>query len=247
MRRALVTGGTRGLGLAIAKRLAHTGQEVIVTFAHDEAGARAAEASARAEGLALTAQRCDVTQAAEWKALFARGTPLGDEGAAVLVHAAGFTRDKLAMMMPEEDFDAVIGVHLKGAFLAAQAAMRGMIAARAGRMIFLTSPTAALGRPGQTNYGAAKAGLGGFMRSLVREVSRFQITVNCVCAGLVETALTADLGDKVRQELLAAVPLGRWGRPDEIAAAVSWLASDRAAYVTGQTLAVDGGLTRSLL
>lgn len=247
MRRALVTGGTRGLGLAIARRLAQGGAEVIATYAHDEAGARAAEAAARQEGLPLTAQRCDVSRAADWKALFARGTAPGDEGVEVLVHAAGFTRDKLAMVMAEEDFDAVVDVHLKGAFLAAQAVMRGMIAARAGRMIFLTSPTAALGRPGQTSYGAAKAGIGGLMRSLVREVSRFQITVNCVCAGLVETALTADLGDKVREELLAAVPLGRWGRPEEIAAAVAWLASNRAAYVTGQTLAVDGGLTRSLL
>ena len=125
--------------------------------------------------------------------------------------------------------------------------MRGMIAARAGRMIFLTSPTASLGRPGQTSYGAAKAGLGGLMRSLVHELSRFQITVNCVCAGLVDTAMTADLSDKVRRELIAAIPLGRLGRAAEIAAAVAWLASSKAAYVTGQNLAVDGGLTRSLL
>jgi 3-oxoacyl-[acyl-carrier protein] reductase len=241
MYHALVTGGTRGIGLAIARRFAQDGLSVFATYAHDEAAAQEAERAARAQGLALQAVRCDVTQAEDWRRLFGSG-PLKEEGARVLVHAAGFTRDRLLMMMPEEDFDAVLDVHLKGGFLAARAALRGMIAARAGRIIFITSPTAALGRPGQTSYGAAKAGLSGLMRSLLREVSRFQITVNCVCAGLVETGLVAELSAEVRQELLRAVPLGRPGRAEEVAAAVAWLASDAAGYVTGQTLAVDGGL-----
>lgn len=243
MRRALVTGGSRGIGLAIARRLAQSGLAVVVTYAHDAAGAEAAVQAAQADGLALTAMRCDVNSPADWQALFARGTPLYEDGIAVLCHAAGFTRDKLLMTMPPADFDDVLGVHLRGGFLAAQAVMRGMIAARSGRMVFITSPTATLGRRGQCNYGAAKAGLSGLMRSLVWEVSRFQITVNCVCAGLVETALTDELPAAVRTELLAGIPQGRAGRAEEIAALVAFLASDNAAYITGQTLAVDGGLT----
>ncbi len=220
------------------------GHEVIVTYAHDSDAAEAAEREAQARGLSIRAVRCDVASEADWQRLFCRGTALGEKGVNVLVHAAGVVRDRLLMMMPETDFDAVVGTHLKGGFLAAKAAMRGMIGARWGRMIFITSPTATLGRPGQASYGAAKAGLSGMMHSLIWEVSRFQITVNCVCAGLVETSLSAGLSDKARAELLGAIPLCRVGRVDEIAAAVAWLASDRAAYITGQTLSVDGGLSR---
>lgn len=237
-----MTGGTRGIGLAIACRLARQGFAVTATYAHDPTAAESAVAAARAQGLSLSAVRCDAASRADWQALFARGTPLY-EGVSVLVHAAGFTRDRLLLTMSEEDFDAVVDVHLKGAFLAAQAALRPMIAARAGRLIFLTSPTAALGRPGQTNYGAAKAGLEGLMRSLVHEVSRFGITVNCVRAGLVETALLGDVAQDVKQKLLAGVPLGRMGTAEEIAAGVAFLASEQASYITGQVLAVDGGLT----
>jgi len=240
MRRAVITGGTKGIGLAIARRLARDGLHVTATFAHDEVAAEAAVAAARAEGLAFDARRCDAASAAEVEALFAA---LREPGTDVLVHAAGFTRDKLMMMMPIADFDDVVAVHLRGAFLAARQAMRPMIAGRWGRIIPIVSPTALRGRPGQTNYGAAKAGLIGLTRSLALEVARFGITVNAVCAGLCDTALLAGLSDKARADLLAAVPLGRMGQPDEIAAAVSYLCSDRAAYITGQVLAVDGGLT----
>jgi 3-oxoacyl-[acyl-carrier protein] reductase len=208
------------------------GDEVVVTYAHDEAAAEAA----RQKG--FTASRCDVAVAAEVDAFCASA---GDFD--VFVHSAGFTRDKLMMMMPESDFDAVTNVHLKGAFLTGRRVVKGMIAKKWGRIVLVVSPTALRGRPGQTNYGAAKAGLIGLCRSLAHEMARFRVTVNCVSAGLVETEITAALSEKVRQELLAAVPLGRMGRAEEVAAAVGWLCSDAASYVTGQVLGVDGGLS----
>lgn len=237
MRRALVTGGTRGIGLAIAQALAHAGHDVTVTWSRDEASARAAA------GQGLHTARFDVAVAAEVDQFFAppKDGPVKDFD--IVVHAAGFTRDKLMMMMPEADFDAVIGVHLKGAYLVDRKAIRGMIANKWGRVVHIVSPSALLGRPGQTNYAAAKAGLIGLSRSLAREVARWNITVNCVSAGLVDTALTGELSEKVRAELIGGIPLGRTGRPEEIAAAVEWLCSDRASYITGQTISVDGGLT----
>jgi 3-oxoacyl-[acyl-carrier protein] reductase len=231
MRRALVTGGTKGLGLAAARALAEAGHQVVVTYAHDDQAARAC---------GLPAVKCDVANAAAVDEFFATERERGFD---VLVHAAGFTRDKLMMMMPERDFDDVLGVHLKGGFLVAKQAMKAMISKKWGRILFVVSPTALLGRSGQTNYGAAKAGLIGLSRSLARELARFKITVNCVCAGFVETAMTEALPENVKKELLAAIPLGRAGRPEEIAAAVRWLTSDGAGYLTGTVLGVDGGLT----
>jgi 3-oxoacyl-[acyl-carrier protein] reductase len=236
MRRALVTGGTKGIGLAIARALAARGDEVVALYASDDAAARAAEA----EVPRLRAIKCDVASAAAVDALFAAE---GERGFDVLVHAAGFTRDKLMLMMPERDFDDVVAAHLKGGFLVAKQALKAMIANKRGRVVFIVSPTALLGRIGQTNYGAAKAGLIGLTRSLAREVARFRITVNCVCAGFVETAMTASLPEKTRAEMLAAIPLGRAGRAEEIAAAAEWIASEAAGYVTGTVLGVDGGLT----
>lgn len=240
MRRALVTGGTKGIGLAVARALAGAGHEVLALYAHDDEAAAAAVAAAQDNGLTIAASRCDVADAAAVAALFAVE---GERGFDVLVHAAGFTRDKLMLMMPERDFDEVLAVHLKAGFLVGKQALKAMIARRWGRVIHVVSPTALIGRIGQTNYGAAKAGLIGLTRSLAREVARFGITVNCVCAGFVETAMTAGLPAPARAQMLAAIPLGRPGRAEEIAAAVGWLASERAAYVTGSVLAVDGGLT----
>src|SRR3954471_15862427 len=238
MRRALVSGGTKGIGLAIARALAARGDEVVALYATDDDAARAAEASFAAG--TYRAVRCDVAAAAAVDALFAVE---GERGFDVFVHAAGFTRDKLMLMMPERDFDDVVAVHLKAGFLVAKQALKAMISRKFGRVVFIVSPTALLGRTGQTNYGAAKAGLIGLGRSLARELARFQITVNCLNAGLVETEMTSQLGDAVTRELLSAVPLGRMGTPEEIAAACGWLCSEGASYITGQVFGVDGGLT----
>src|ERR1051325_11614340 len=226
-RTALVTGGTKGSGRACALGLAADSLVVTCAYARDPEAAQRLEAHAGAAGVPVRARCADVTSPGDVDKLC---TSEFD----VVVLAAGRRKDALLAMMTEADFDDVLRVHLKSAFLVLRRALRPMIAHRWGRVIVLSSASALTGRPGQTHYAAAKAGLGGLVRSLAREVARYGITVNAVAPGLVDTEGTRDLDDRLRAELLAAVPLGRAGRAEEVAHVVRYLASDAAASVTAR-------------
>lgn len=237
---ALVTGATRGIGRAIALQLASQGATVIGTATTAEGAAAIdaylAEAGAKGKGLQL-----DVTDDAQTDAVLAQiARDFGD--IAILVNNAGVTRDQLLMRMKDEDWDVIMQTNLRPVFRISRALMRGMMKARWGRIINIASVVGAVGSAGQTNYAAAKAGMMGFARSLAREVGSRNITVNCVAPGFIDTDMTRGLADDYRQQLLAQIPLGRLGEPQDIADVVAFLASDKAGYISGQTLHVNGGM-----
>lgn len=237
---ALITGASQGIGRAIALTLASDGCAVACAARNAEKLAAVAGEIEAAGGRAL-AVPMDVADEAQVKAGVQQViAQLGK--CDILVNNAGMTRDQLLLRMKKSDWDAVLATDLTGAFLTSQAVLPGMVRAHWGRIINIASVVAQSGNPGQTNYVAAKAGLIGFTKALALEVASRQITVNAVAPGFIATAMTASLGDKVQEALLARVPLGRMGSEADIAAAVSFLAGDRAAYITGETLAVNGGL-----
>ena len=236
---ALVTGASRGIGAAIALELARSGVRVIGT-ATTEAGASSV-AQSLAEFPGCAGRVLNVTDGAAAEALV-DGIAKEWGGLQILVNNAGITRDNLAMRMKDEDWDAVIDANLKGVFRMSRAVMRTMMKQRYGRIINITSVVGASGNPGQANYAAAKAGVGGMTRALARELGSRNITVNCVAPGFIETDMTAELGSEQKAALQSQIPLGQLGKPADIAHAVVYLASPQASYVTGQELHVNGGM-----
>jgi 3-oxoacyl-[acyl-carrier protein] reductase len=228
-RSVLVTGGNRGIGLAIAQAFAAQGDKVAVT--HRGSGAP--------EG--LLGVRCDVTDTDSVDAAF---TEIEEQHGPVqvLVSNAGITDDTLLMRMSDEQFTRVLDANLSGSYRVAKRASKGMLRARSGRMIFISSVVGLLGSAGQVNYAASKAGLVGLARSIARELGSRSITANVVAPGFVETDMTAELGEKRQQEIRANIPLARFASTEEVAGVVTWLASDSAAYITGAVIPVDGGL-----
>ena len=238
---AVVTGGSRGIGKAICLELARQGANVVFSYAGNTAAAEETLAALKELGVEARAVQGDVAAPAAVKNLIDTAVKeLG--GLHILVNNAGITRDNLAMMLKEEDFDAVIATNLKGAFLCMKAAARPMMKAKFGRIINLSSVVALRGNPGQINYCASKAGVIGMTKSLARELGGRGITVNAVAPGYIETDMTAALPEAAREAMLASIPTGRAGKPEDVAAAVAFLASDEAAYITGQVLSVDGGM-----
>ncbi|MDZ4253815.1 MAG: 3-oxoacyl-ACP reductase FabG [Sulfuritalea sp.] len=237
---ALVTGASRGLSRAIALELGAQGATVIGTATTD-AGAAEIQKVLDAAGVTGWGAAANVTAAAACEALL--GEIEKKFGAvSILVNNAGITRDNLAMRMKDDEWDLVIETNLKAVFRLSKLVMRGMMKARFGRIINITSVVGEAGNPGQANYAAAKAGVAGMSRALAQELGSRNITVNCVAPGFIDTDMTRALPEAQRDALLGKIPLGRLGQPDEIAATVAFLASQRAGYITGSTLNVNGGM-----
>ena len=237
---AIVTGGSRGIGRGIVERLVADGARVAFTY-NASPGPAEEIVAALGEGRVM-AVKCDVGEAADIQNLVENVASSWGK-IHILVNNAGITRDNLVMRMSQSDFEDVLSTNLTSAFLASKGVIRLMMSERWGRIINIASVVALIGNAGQANYVASKAGLIGLTKSMAREVATRNILVNCIAPGFIQTDMTAKLNEAQQGELLSQVPLKRMGRPDDIAALVSFLASDDAAYITGQVIAVDGGMT----
>lgn len=239
---AIVTGGSRGIGKAVCLELARRGCNIVLSFAGNTAAADQTVAECQALGVQALAVQGNVADADAVKALF--DATLKQFGAVdILVNNAGITRDNLLMLLKEEDFDAVVDTNLKGTFLCMKAAVRPMMKQRHGRIISLSSVVGLHGNAGQVNYAATKAGVIGMTKSLAKELAGRNITVNAVAPGFIDTDMTAVLPEKAKEAILASIPMARLGAVEDVANAVAFLASDEAGYITGQVLAVDGGMS----
>ena len=239
---AVVTGGGRGIGRAVAVRLAKEGANVAISYRSNDTAAEEVAEKLRAAGALCEIFKGDVASPKDVAALFKDvGEALGQ--VEILVNNAGLTRDNLMMRMKESEFDEVLRTNLRGTYLCTRAALRPMIRARWGRIVNVSSVVGLVGNAGQANYAASKAGIIGFTKSVAREVAQRGITANVVAPGYVETELTRRLSEQVKDQIKGQVPAGRFADAGEVAEVVSFLAGEDAGYVTGQTIAVDGGMT----
>jgi len=239
---AVVTGGGRGIGRAVAVRLANEGANVAISFRSNDTTAQEVAEEVRAAGVLCEIFKGDVASSEDVDALF-RGVGEALGQVEILINNAGLTRDNLMMRMKEDEFDEVLRTNLKGTYLCTRAALRPMIRARWGRIINVSSVVGLVGNAGQANYAASKAGIIGFTKSVAREVAQRGITANVVAPGYVETELTRSLSDDIKDQIMGQVPVGRFAEAEEVAEVVAFLAGEDAGYVTGQTVAVDGGMT----
>jgi 3-oxoacyl-[acyl-carrier protein] reductase len=239
---AIVTGGSRGIGRAVCLELAQAGANVVLCYAGNQNAAQETVDACQELGAKVLAVQCNVADADQVKALVdAALREFG--GVHILVNNAGITRDGLLMTMKESDFDAVVDTNLKGAFLCMKAVSRTMMKQRYGRIVNLSSVVGLRGNAGQVNYAASKAGVIGMTKSVAKELASRNITVNAVAPGFIDTDMTAALSESARTALLGAIPAGRLGSPEDVARTVAFLVSDEAGYITGQVLAIDGGMS----
>ena len=238
---ALVTGASRGIGRAIAVALAKAGADVAINFAGNEEAAKQTEDICAAYGVNTLVIKADVANAAECKEMVEKVKERFGK-IDILVNNAGITKDKLMIGMSETDFTEVINTNLKGSFLCMQLVSKLMIKQRYGRIINMSSVVGLHGNAGQVNYAASKAGVIGMTKSAAKELASRNITVNAVAPGMIETDMTAVIPEKAKEAMMATIPAGRAGKPEEIADTVVFLASEKAAYITGQVISVDGGM-----
>jgi len=241
-KRVIVTGATKGLGKAIALSFAREGAWVAANYSSDDQSAASLESELADLASKFMVLKADVSSRSDVEKMI-NSVVKQWEYVDILVNNAGIIRDKLLMFLNEDDWDRVIDVNLKGTYLCSRAIIRTMIAQKFGRIINITSPSALTGRSGQTNYAASKGGIISFTKSLAKEMARLGITVNSVCPGVIVTPMTENLNQETTCDITSRIPMGRLGQPEDVAEAVLFLASEKTGYITGQVLAVDGGLT----